>query len=113
MSPAMLSPVGKLAAYVCWQKRSHSDVKTHWPWFRSKPIRMPPIPANKSMNLKSAGSDVRSIVPAPLTGDLAEREHGMLRDRFAVLPALDGSAADTQPIRESALGTPLPLPEHS
>ena len=49
ISPKGLLP--KLASYMAWHGLSHSEVKTHSPPARSKAIRMPPIPANRSMNL--------------------------------------------------------------
>ena len=48
MSPKGFSP--KLASYMLWQEGSHSELNTHSPPALSKAIRMPPIPANKSIN---------------------------------------------------------------
>ena len=49
MSPNGFSP--KFASYIIWHRSSRSEEKTHFPPARSKAIRMPPIPANKSTNL--------------------------------------------------------------
>ena len=48
----MVIAIGKVAQVVFCAQRSHSLVKTHLPPIASKPRRMPPIPANRSMNRK-------------------------------------------------------------